>query len=128
MFQLPFTEETDEYGYQIGDCFQEAVELLLQDDIFLSYQPKYEVSENAVLVHGWPRLQREPYEKYAHAWVEDGDVCYHPAPDGMLDVPKPLYYKMGQIDENECWYYTKKETKRKLLEYEHYGPWENEFY
>jgi hypothetical protein len=95
-----------------GNCYENAATLILSAR-----------SDELVLVHGRPVLQREPFCRYGHAWLE---VCDLYCIDGVTGaaIPKPLYYALGKIRELECYRYTTAQTNRMLVEYGHYGPWE----
>lgn len=76
------------------------------------------------LVHGRPTLQIPPYVEFGHAWLEspDGQMVYDAERD--FEIPKFLYYAVGNIDENDCFKYSRNEARKKMLEFGHYGPWE----
>jgi len=103
-----------------GDCYRAAA-IYLIDKYFL----EWEMNENLRLVHGRPTLQRPPHCKYGHAWIEiDKSVAYDVEKDRT--IPIKLFYEAGQIDPEECFYYTFEEMKQKLNQFKHYGPWEGE--
>jgi hypothetical protein len=90
-----------------------------------------ELPAGAVLVHGYPHLQGGEFEgeKYGHAWIEWHEKVEHPmfTDDGDKPVvfqPAPLYYKVGQIDPDECVTYSRAEAREMIVEHETYGPWE----
>jgi hypothetical protein len=77
------------------------------------------------LVHGNPILTVPPHIKHGHAWIEIGDDIVYDA-EGKHEVPKELYYMVGQIDPKECFFYTYEEMAKKIDESDHWGPWEFE--
>ena len=103
-----------------------------------------ELPEEAVLVHGYPRLQGGEFEgsKYGHAWIEwrsqvespmftddDGKPVVfhiHTVWDAVseMSMPASLYYGVGQIDRDECVTYSREEAREMVAEHGHYGPWE----
>jgi len=97
----------------IGKCFEQAIRLLTYE------------KPDAILVHGQPLGTGGDVagERYWHAWLEEGDVVWHPTPDGFQQVDKARYYKRGQIAPAECRYYTFLEAATKGVQHEHYGPW-----
>ncbi|MGB0971037.1 MAG: hypothetical protein ACPGVG_08750 [Mycobacterium sp.] len=113
-----------------GDCYEAAVHFLMMPAP-LRHPEGAECPFDAVLVHGRPTLQREPYEPFGHAWVE----YEHPAIPGLwivrdvsngrdLEMPAPFYYQLGKIDPAECFRYTRSEVHDWLESHKHYGPWE----
>lgn len=93
--------------------------------------------EGVYIVHGIPLGQAGDAEglRYWHAWVEvDREVTF-PNVDhtfsfldvidrsngNEVEVPKALYYKVGNIQET--WRFTLEEAHDEMLKREHYGPW-----
>lgn len=97
-----------------GDCYIVAANAVLLDP-----------TRELVLVHGRPRLQCPPYQHYGHAWVEtpDGTVIDRSS-DRHVEMSAFVYYALGNIDPDECFRYEFMDTVEKVLEFEHYGPWE----
>lgn len=120
-----------------GRCYELALEAFVVGE-------GLELPDGAVLVHGYPRLQGGEFEgsKYGHAWIEWHEKVEHPmfTDDGGKPVvfqihtvwdavsetslPAPLYYKVGQIDPDECVAYSRAEAREMIVEHETYGPWE----
>ena len=97
-----------------GDCYIVAAHLVVED-----------FTGELVLVHGWPTLQCPPFERYGHAWVETPDGLVIDRSNGrVVTMPAAVYYALGCIEQEECARYTREETLARLLEHEHYGPWE----
>jgi hypothetical protein len=93
-----------------GTCFPDAAQF---------------VSDNAgwTLVHGIVSGQGDLEGiRYTHAWVEKDGMAYDvPLGIGMnLD----LYYGLGKINPEECVRYSRAQMVEKLLEHEHWGPWD----
>lgn len=93
-----------------GDCYRVALQMLW-------------VLPGWVLVHGRPTMTREPFCQYGHAWVEDPDRRTVIDPQGYV-VAREIYYEAGSIDPELSFVYTAAEARKKLVEFEHYGPWE----
>jgi hypothetical protein len=75
------------------------------------------------LVHGRPTLKVPPFIKYGHAWVEiDGVTVFDT--EHHKEVPKELYYAVGNIDSEDCLVYTYSEMAAHMRKHEHWGPWE----
>jgi len=67
--------------------------------------------------------------RYGHAWVEDDYFVYDYSNGRELQVPKELYYAIGQVNKyNRKKYrrYTFAQAKKKMLETGHYGCWDIE--
>ena len=99
-----------------GDCYEVAAKLLLDPDNSLP--------DDARLVHGMPTLQREPFEKYGHAWIEIRGCVIDCSNGRSVAVPTDKYYRVGNIDSSDCFRYSREETWEKVFSHEHYGPWE----
>lgn len=101
-----------------GTCYETAANWLMDKTFF-----GQDDSSSFKLVHGRPTLQRPPFKKYGHAWIEinEGFVIDTETGKGM---PKELYYSAGEIDSEECFYYSFEEARKLLLKFKHYGPWE----
>jgi uncharacterized membrane protein (UPF0127 family) len=81
---------------------------------------------SAKVVHGYPTLQRAPYKKYGHAWVEVGNTVYDPTHEPILKQPKAIYYQIGNIDESENNYFQYKDIMNQIVKMNHWGPWGKE--
>lgn len=99
-----------------GNCYEEAAELLV-DPFNRDYA-------NWTLVHGRPVRQRPPHIRYDHAWLEKDGVAYDPTTDTTL--PVDAYYRLGQITTEGMHRYNRREARRKIVEFEHWGPWDGE--
>lgn len=79
-----------------------------------------------ILVHGEVSGQG-PLEgvTFGHAWVLDGDTVIDPSNGREVKMPKSLYYALGGIDRiRNLHQYTWDEAKEKMVQFEHYGPWD----
>ena len=89
-----------------------------------------DVDQSATLVHGLPTLQRPPFEKFGHAWIEYRGVCgtmvLEVANGQYLRVPVSHYYEVGKIDPVECKRYALADLRRWATTFKHWGPWEPE--
>ena len=95
-------------GKTLGDCYEAAGKLILYDRGKM---------ENAKLVHGMVNGQG-PLNgvRYGHAWVELDDIVFDYSNGRKLEIPKRVYYHVGQIKENDNIYYTQEETRRWILD------------
>jgi hypothetical protein len=116
-----------------GDCYEVALHLVLED-------------KDLVLVHGWPVGQPGgtaiPGERYGHAWVERTTSVTFPANDDHPEMhaefvdfidksngndrmmPAAMAYNIGHLDEEHIARYSHDEALAKMVEYKHYGPWD----
>ena len=82
-----------------------------------------------LLVHGEVSGQG-PLEgvRFGHAWIEIGDEVIDKANGKNIRMPKDVYYAVGNIKDKpgKLFKYTWSEARRKMLEHEHYGPWDLE--
>ena len=101
-----------------GNCYQEAADMVVDLVMFGQVDPN-----SIKLVHGIPTLTRPPYIRFGHAWVEVNETFVMDAASGA-GFPRDEYYRAGNIDPDECFYYDYSAVKKYLLEYGHYGPWE----
>ena len=101
-----------------GDCYEAAAKLMTDICMFGSC--------DLVLVHG-EVMGQGPLDgiTYGHAWVLDGNMVVDRSNGGNVILPQPVYYSVGKIDEiNNTHTYTWSEARKKLVEFEHYGPWD----
>lgn len=105
-------------GRSKGNCYEASVKLMQK----LTLEAR---DPGVVLVHGRPRLQRPPHERYGHAWVElEDSVCLNASRGNKMAVGKATFYKAGEIDPADCIYYTPLEASEWMLKTGHFGPWE----
>lgn len=104
-----------------GDCYRQAAELVLDQDRWGKGGPRL------YLVHGEPTLQRPPFCRYGHAWVEytddQGNVIVRD-PTAGVEMPAVLYYALGNIDASATRAYEADEITRWIMQTRHWGPWE----
>ncbi len=107
-----------------GQCFIKAFEAL---------EKFYHSGANPVLVHGVVTGEGKlEGVKYTHAWVEIGDhndmtrtvVVDNTVSEGFT-MPAIEYYKQGKIQITKK--YTYKEALAKILDIQHWGPWDEIF-
>lgn len=104
---------------QMGDCYEAAAKLMYDRCLM---NPEC----GLVLVHG-EVMGQGPIEgvTYGHAWVLDGSTVIDRSNGGNVILPIQLYYSIGKIDQiNNVHTYTWDEARRKLVQFEHYGPWD----
>ena len=103
---------------QHGDCFEVSGKLVLDQFILGG-------SKNLILVHGIVTGQGPiGGVQYGHGWVEDGEEVIDKSQGRNLRLPKQLYYSLGNIDPANTFRYDTEETRKKILEYGHWGPWD----
>ena len=96
-----------------GTCYEDAANYLL-----------FKAPRNAVMVHGRPRLQRPPWIRFGHAWIEVGNKIIDPSVRPPFESDRGFYYGLGDIDYKDNLVYTQDEARNYLLYAHHYGPWE----
>ena len=104
-----------------GDCYEASGKYIMDECMFGD-------DCNLLLVHGEVAGQGalEGFT-YGHAWVLDGDLVIDRSNGRFLEMPKQLYYTLGQIDHIDNMHvYPWKEARKKILEFEHWGPWDLE--
>lgn len=108
----------------LGDCY------LVHGSHMLRH--KADLNPHLMLVHGevigQGNLSGVPY---GHCWLEDSKLgmVIDLSNQKVLKMPIDQYYDLGNIDtvsENKLLKYTLEEVREKILEYEHWGPWELE--
>ena len=107
---------------EAGDCYRQAGRELTDPT----------TRENLVLCHGYPTLRGGPHygERFGHAWLEfqeDDDTwtAYDPSTHG-INLPRDVFYALGNIDPQHVRRYTRAEAVRKLVEHRVWGPWEDD--
>ena len=103
-----------------GDCYEAAGNYVVNESLF---QGRLSVT----LVHGLPTLQRPPWEKFGHAWVEyekDSQVVVLDLSNGReIEVSALVYYTIGNIDPAECHRYSFEDMRWWIRDTGHWGPW-----
>jgi len=100
-----------------GDCFEANANALI--DMGPS-------NEGWVLCHGVPvnRIDRLPF---GHAWLENAETVHDHSNGSHSEIPKDLYYAIGNIPaygHETIHKYTSEQVVERLLEHEHWGPWD----
>lgn len=107
-----------------GDCYEVAASITLSA-ISRVFRGKYSLEPGAqpmlvhgtvvpLLIHGVPR--------HGHAWVEVDGKCIDYGNGHEVKMDRMTYYLLGCVQDVVR--YTPEQARRKVLEYEHYGPWE----
>ncbi len=104
-----------------GDCFSAALNLLLVRNF-----PK---DKGDLLVHALVHGRGSAYgHRFPHAWVETKEgVAMDHSSGKHIDMPKEVYYALGNINPNEkgaYMSYTLADVRKKVTEHKHYGPWD----
>lgn len=102
-----------------GDCYEAAGNLMMG-------RWMRGTVDRCLLVHGEVAGQG-PLEgtSFGHAWVEEGNTVFDYSNGKQVVMPKVVYYALGQIDRIDNLHkHTWEETRAKMLEYGHYGPWD----
>ena len=100
-----------------GDCYEANGRLFMDEAVMGG-------NSSMKLVHGEVTGQG-PLDgvKYGHCWIEQGGNVIDVSNDRTLKMPKKMYYAIGQIGDN-VHKYTPDKFKKKVLQYEHWGPWD----
>jgi len=122
---------------RLGDCYEAAGKYIMD--------MCNDSGCHSTLVHGEVAGQGPlAGVRYGHAWVEDGNTVIDKSNGRDLEMPKAIYYAIGQIASPDMskWgtpegmqdpelfsggnlhKYTWEEAREKILEYGHWGPWD----
>jgi hypothetical protein len=103
-----------------GDCYEANGKYFMQHAVFPGRE------KHLRLVHGEVAGQGPMAGvQYGHAWVEDGSTVIDVSNGKNLRLPKKVYYALGQIDKiDNLHVYTPEQFRKKVLQYEHWGPWD----
>jgi hypothetical protein len=97
-----------------GDCYVAAYRLMSSN-----------YKKDMKLVHGLVVGQGNLAGiRYNHAWVESDDIVYDYANGRKIELPKPLYYKIGKIKESDIFRYDQADMYMMTSKTGTYGPWE----
>jgi hypothetical protein len=119
-----------------GDCYEAHANFLAD----LRIRGDTEELSKWTLVHGIP-LGQGPIAglRFIHCWLEtDGQLSSqgdHTIPGSgqtvvdlsngrNIRMPRMIYYSVGNIDPDECVYYTPDEAMERMIEEGIYGPWD----
>lgn len=99
-------------------------------DCFRILEKNHKLIPNLLLVHGFPAFQQGPQKgkRFGHAWIEYRPTKRHkPLVIEALyqerHVAQWIYYSLGNINPEECLYYTYEEALLLANSTENYGPW-----
>lgn len=104
-----------------GDCYEANAKHILE----LTGWGRNDVP-NLFLVQGEVSGQGElEGVNFGHCWIEKGNTIIDKSNGRTIEMPKKVYYMLGNIDRNDNLYkYTPKEARKMLFDKKHYGPWE----
>ena len=102
-----------------GDCYEAAAKHMFENCV---------AECDLILVHGEVAGQGSlEGVTYGHAWVLDGGTVIDRSNGRNLQLPQAIYYALGQIDQiGNTVQYSWSDVREKIMEYEHWGPWELE--
>ena len=106
-----------------GDCFEAAGKYVMDKCGFGSAD-----GCQLILVHGEVAGQG-PLEgvTFGHAWVLDSGTVIDRSNGRNVQMPQPVYYALGRVDNiGNTVEYTWEEARKNILLYEHWGPWDLE--
>ena len=103
-----------------GDCYEAAGKFMMDNCMFGRC--------DLILVHGEVMGQGHlSGVTYGHAWVLDGETVIDVSNGKNLQMPRDVYYSIGQISNiGNVHEYTWDEARRLIVEKEHWGPWQLE--
>ena len=103
-----------------GDCYEAAGKFMM-DSCQLGGDDC-----NLILVHGEVGGQGQlEGVTFGHAWVIDGNTVVDKSNGRDVQMPQPVYYAIGQIDNiGNVHQYTWPEARKQILDSGHWGPWE----
>ena len=78
------------------------------------------------LCHGVGILQTDG-KPFGHAWVEYGNKCIDKSNGKSIELPKKVYYALGNIPVkgHKIYKYSPEETGLKMVRNKHWGPWDS---
>ena len=104
-----------------GDCYEAAGKLITGAFMF----SQKSMPKGAEMVHGMVDGQGALQGKrYGHAWVETDDTVYDYANGRKLEIPKAVYYGIGNIRKEDNKHYSPDEARKWIMKTKHWGPWE----
>jgi len=106
-----------------GDCYEAAGKYIMDKCMITR-----EDTCSFTLVHG-EVMGQGPLEgvTYGHAWILDGGTVIDVSNGRNLQMPQVLYYAVGQVDNiGNLHEYTWDQARKKIVDYEHWGPWDLE--
>lgn len=107
----------------LGDCFEAAGKYIIDHGLRLLGSGPAE-NPGLILVHGEVMHSFQGFG-YGHAWVEDGNTVIDKSNGRNIRMPKGEYYNLGGVEVfNNMHRYTPEQTRKKILQYKHWGPWD----
>jgi len=116
--------EYEELPAAEGDCYEAAGRYIMQECLTRLAGNGCELT----LVHG-EVMGQGPIEgiTFGHAWLLDGDTVIDRSNGRDIQMPRMIYYLVGQIDRiGNVHEYTWEDARRYITMYEHWGPWDLE--
>ena len=79
-----------------------------------------------ILCHGVGILQSDG-KPFGHAWVENGSRCIDKSNDNDINLPKKLFYQLGNfpVKGYKIYKYTPEQTGLAMVRNNHWGPWDS---
>lgn len=121
-----------------GNCYSRAADLLLDAKhdgelhAILTKHAIQVIDSGLRLCHGQAVGQGKIAGiVHGHAWIEAEDYrtgniwCIDFSNGNQTVLPRETYYHIGQIDTRTVDRFDKHKTRRMLVAYNHYGPWED---
>ncbi len=105
-----------------GNCYEAAGQFMMMKCQFRGG------CDGLTLVHG-EVMGQGPVEgiPFGHAWVESNGMVIDKSNGRNLELPASLYYEIGRINEiGNVVKYSWDDARNKILEFEHWGPWDLE--
>ena len=121
-------KSAQEWAEGDGDCMRAAADLMMRSKHGFFPGGKWKVDGEPFLVHAlvWGRGPASGH-RFPHAWVEVGDVVHDNSSGSERQLPKMIYYAIGNINPDERGAYARysyDQMRRKLMSEGHYGPWD----
>ena len=102
-------------GVEMGDCFEIHGNFILEPG-----------NRDWSLVHGIALGQGDIKGLWhTHAWLEKKEMVKDISNGKDVWMPTVVYYAIGNID-GVVFHYSFEEVRQKVLQHEHWGPWEPE--
>jgi hypothetical protein len=83
--------------------------------------------EGAIFGHSWVeynQIMPSPIENLTNHNLPLITMVLDKSNGKSLEIPAPIYYLMGNIQNENVVKYNKKEVLKKIIETEHWGPWD----
>lgn len=98
-----------------GNCYEAAGRYIMNSK-----------DDGLMLVHGEVEGQGEiDGVRFGHAWLEKGDKVIDVSNGKQLEIPKFVYYQLGNIDKiNNLKKYNHTDSLKNMVRYKHWGPWD----